>query len=164
DLVELDEAGDGDRSRVVRRRKGLEVGVLDEDELALRYLPALDDLVVRDLAVVLGAPALVLDRRPALAVQHPERHVRLPGSRSRGARRREPWTSSPTGCWRAESAGATLSGSSAGRGSSGHFSTSRSRSLAGSPRPSTQTARPTKPPICFSMPRWWAGWRRTRPS
>src|SRR5439155_414300 len=84
DLVELDEAGDGDRSRVVRRRKGLEVGVLDEDELALRYLPALDDLVVRDLAVVLGAPALVLDRRPALAVQHPERHVRLPGSRLRG--------------------------------------------------------------------------------
>src|SRR5205814_7340114 len=38
----------------------------------------------RDLTVVLRAPALVLDRRPALPVEHPERHVRLPGSRLGG--------------------------------------------------------------------------------
>ena len=84
DLVELDEAGDRDRPRVVRGREGFEVGVLDDDELPFRHLPALDDLVVRDLAVVLRAPALVLDRRPALPMEHPERHVRLPRSRLGG--------------------------------------------------------------------------------
>ena len=47
----------------------------------------LHDLVRADLAVVLRAPALLLDRRQALPVQQPERDVRLPGSRLR--RRRE---------------------------------------------------------------------------
>ena len=64
----------------------LEVGVLDDDELALRDLEPADDLVLRDLAVVGRAPALLLDRRRALAVEEPERDVRLPrgGLRRRG--------------------------------------------------------------------------------
>src|SRR5439155_1277128 len=78
---ELDETRDRDRSRVICGLERLKVGILDEDELPFRHLPALDDLVVRDLTVVLRAPPLVLDRRPALPVEHPERHVRLPGSR-----------------------------------------------------------------------------------
>ena len=45
-------------------------------------------LVVVDLAVVLRAPALLPDGLQALAVQHPERHVRLP--RGRLGRGREP--------------------------------------------------------------------------
>ena len=56
--------------------------------LALRDLPALDDLVGGELAVVHRAPALLLDRRQALAVQQPEGDVRL--ARSRLRRRREP--------------------------------------------------------------------------
>ena len=63
----------------------LELGVLDDDVLALRRLPALDDLVGPDLAVVLRAPALLLDRCQAFAVQEPERDVRLAGC---GLRRR----------------------------------------------------------------------------
>ena len=53
----------------------LEVGLLDHDELALGELPALDELVGLDVALVEGAPALLLDRRAALAVQRPEGHV-----------------------------------------------------------------------------------------
>ena len=49
--------------------------VLDDHELALRELPALDELVRLDVALVLRAPALLLDRRAALAVQRPERDV-----------------------------------------------------------------------------------------
>ena len=75
DLVERDEARDLDRARVVGELDRLEVGVLDDDELALRDLPALDDLVRPDLAIVRRAPALLPDRRPALAVELPERHV-----------------------------------------------------------------------------------------
>ena len=67
-----------------RRLERLELGVLDDDELTLRCLPALDDLVGCQLAVVLGAPALLLDRRQALAVEQPERNVRL----ARGGLRR----------------------------------------------------------------------------
>ena len=48
------------------------VRVLDDHELALCDFPALDDLVVRDLAVVDRAPPLLLDRRPALLVQGPK--------------------------------------------------------------------------------------------
>ena len=88
DVGERDEALDVDRARVVVALERLELGLLDDDELALRDLPALDELVVRDLAVVLGAPALLLDRGQALAVQQPERDVRLP--RGRLGRGREP--------------------------------------------------------------------------
>ena len=55
----------------------LELLVLDDHELALRDLPALHELVRADLAVVLGAPALLLDRRQALAVEQAEGDVRL---------------------------------------------------------------------------------------
>ena len=66
----------------------LELGLLDDDELSLRHLPALDELVGRHLDVVLRAPALLLDRGHALAVEQPERDVRLPRGRLR--RRSEP--------------------------------------------------------------------------
>ena len=56
------------------------------DELALRDLPALDDLVTLDLALVHRAPALLLDRRHALAVQRAERDVGLARRRLRGQR------------------------------------------------------------------------------
>jgi hypothetical protein len=52
-----------------------EVGLLDHDELALRHLPALDELVRLDLALVEGAPPLLLDRRAALPVQRSEGDV-----------------------------------------------------------------------------------------
>src|SRR5205085_6372541 len=79
DLVDVDEARDVDRPRVgVRARlERLEVGVLDEHELALRDLPPADELVGVDLDVVDRAPALLADRRAALAVELPERDVRL---------------------------------------------------------------------------------------
>ena len=69
DLVERHEPLDLDRARVVCALDRLEILVLDDHELALRDLPALDDLVGADLALVHRAPALLLDRRPALAVQ-----------------------------------------------------------------------------------------------
>ena len=72
----------------------LELLVLDEHELALRDLPALDDLVGPDVALVHRAAPLLLDRRAALAVQHPERDVRRrarrassPARARRGSRR-----------------------------------------------------------------------------
>ena len=88
DLADLDEAADLDRARRVALLDRLELGVLDGDELALRDLPAADELVGADVALVHRAPALLLDRRPALAVQHAERDVRLPGRGFGG--RREP--------------------------------------------------------------------------
>src|SRR4029450_6379743 len=69
--------------RLVVAHDRLEIGVLDDHELALRDLPALDELVARDLAVVHRAPALLLDRRPALPVQGPEADVRGPPRRLR---------------------------------------------------------------------------------
>src|SRR5205823_8692910 len=87
DRIDGHEAGDVDRTRVARALDRLELRVLHDDELALRDLPAAHDLVLRHLAIVEGAPALLLDRRQALVVQHPEGHVRLPRSRLR--RRRE---------------------------------------------------------------------------
>src|SRR5436190_11093147 len=77
DVVELDKARDVDRARVVVLRDRLEVGVLDDHEFALRDLPALHDLVRADLAVVRGAPALLADRRPTLAMKRAEADVRL---------------------------------------------------------------------------------------
>src|SRR5439155_11477220 len=74
DVGELDEAEDLDRLRALERDR-LEIGLLDEHELALRDLPALDELVRLDLAFVERAPPLLLDRRAALAVQRPEGHV-----------------------------------------------------------------------------------------
>src|SRR6185312_4787726 len=57
-------------------------GLLDKDVLPLRELPALDELVRLDVALVHRAPALLLDRRPAVPVQGAERHV-LPLGRKR---------------------------------------------------------------------------------
>src|SRR5215208_6440535 len=85
DLLEPDEARDVDRARGVVLLERLEVGVLDDHELALRDLPAADELVCPDLDLVHRAPPLLLDRRAALAMQLPERDVGLPGS---GLRRR----------------------------------------------------------------------------
>ena len=72
----LDEVGDLDRAR---RDDGhfLEVLVVHHDVAAGRDLVALDDLVVRDLDVLLGAEALLLDPRHVLLVQHVEVHVLL---------------------------------------------------------------------------------------
>ena len=87
DLVERHEAGDVDRARVVCELDGLEIRVLDHDELALRDLPALHDLVRPDFAVVHRAPALLADRRPALAMELPERDVGRPRLRRRRERK-----------------------------------------------------------------------------
>src|SRR5205085_5848404 len=87
DLDERDEARDLDRARGVALLDRLEVGVLDDHELALRDLPALHELVVRHLALVHRAPALLLDRRAALAVQRPEGDVRGTGLRRRRGRK-----------------------------------------------------------------------------
>ena len=81
DVLEPDEAEDRDRLRA-RQRNGLEIGLLDEDVLALRELPALDELVGLDVALVHRAPALLLDRRAALPMQGAERDV-LPLGRER---------------------------------------------------------------------------------
>ena len=83
DFLGVDEPRDLDRFRVVGLLDRLEVGVLDDHELALRDLPALHELVALDLAVVRRAPALLLDRREALTMQGAERHVGLPGGRFR---------------------------------------------------------------------------------
>ena len=88
DLVGADEARDLDRARGVAALERLELVVLDRDELALHDLPAAHELVRPDLDVVDRAPALLLDRRQTLAMQHPELHVGLPSGRRR--RRREP--------------------------------------------------------------------------
>ena len=74
DVLKADEAENRDRLRP-RQRDGFEIGLLDEDVLALRELPALDELVGLDVALVNRAPALLLDRRAALAVERAERHV-----------------------------------------------------------------------------------------
>ena len=74
DVLETDEAENRDRLRP-RERDGFEVGLLDEHVLALRELPALDELVGLDVALVNGAPALLLDRRAALAMERAEGHV-----------------------------------------------------------------------------------------
>ena len=88
DFGRVHEARDLDRLRVVDLHDRLEIGLFDDDELALGHLPALDDLVAPDLAVVHLAPALLLDRSHALTVQLAERHVRLTGGGLR--RKREP--------------------------------------------------------------------------
>ena len=77
------EAADLDRARRVALLDRLEVGVLDDHELALCDLPAANELVRLDVALVHGAEALLLDRRRAFAVQHSERDVRLAGGRFR---------------------------------------------------------------------------------
>src|SRR5256886_10006667 len=74
DVLELHETEDLDRLRALERDR-LEVGLLDEHELALRDLPALDELVGLDVALVERAPTLLLDRRAALAVQGAEGDV-----------------------------------------------------------------------------------------
>src|SRR5439155_9045745 len=68
------EAQDLDRLRPLER-DGLEVGLLDDHVLALRDLPALDQLVRLDVAFVERAIALLLDRRPALPMERAERDV-----------------------------------------------------------------------------------------
>ena len=74
DLLDRDEAEDVDRLRALERDR-LEVGFLDHDELALGELPALDELVGLDIALVERAIALLLDRRSALAVEGAEGRV-----------------------------------------------------------------------------------------
>jgi hypothetical protein len=74
DLLQVDELLDVDRLRA-RERHRLEVRFLDHHELALGELPALDELVRLDVALVERAPALLLDRRAALAMERPEGHV-----------------------------------------------------------------------------------------
>jgi hypothetical protein len=54
---------------------GFQVGILNDDELVLRELPALDQLVGFHVALVERAVALLLDRRAALPVQRAERRV-----------------------------------------------------------------------------------------
>jgi predicted nucleotidyltransferase len=49
--------------------------VVDDDVLAFGELPALDELVGLDVALVVRAEALLLDRRAALAVKRPEADV-----------------------------------------------------------------------------------------
>src|SRR6185503_10351581 len=90
DLAERHEALDVDRPGVVAALQRLELGVLHDDELPLRELPALDELVRGNLLIVRRAPALLLDRREVLAVEQPERDVGLPCSGLRRGR-------SPTG-------------------------------------------------------------------
>src|SRR5207253_3157336 len=80
DLLESHESTDVDRAARVAVLDRLEIGVLDYQELALAHLPALDELVRLDVALVHRAPALLLDRRAAFTVQHPERDIRLPRS------------------------------------------------------------------------------------
>ena len=87
DLVEPHEACDVDRARVALALDRLEIGVLDDHELALRDLPAADDLVRLDDTLVRRAEPLLLDRRAALPVEKPERDVGLPGGRLRGRRK-----------------------------------------------------------------------------
>ena len=82
DVLERDEAQDLDRLRALKRDR-LEVRLLDDHELALRDLPALDELVRLDVALVERAPALLLDRRPALAVQGAKGRRPTAGSRGR---------------------------------------------------------------------------------
>ena len=77
DLVERNEARDLDGTRLVVQRDRLEVRILDHHELALGDLPALDDLVRPDLALVGRAPALLPDRGLALPVERAEADVRL---------------------------------------------------------------------------------------
>jgi len=74
DLRQLDEPQDLDRVRALKRDR-LEIRLLDHHELALRDLPALHKLLGLDVALVERAVALLLDRRPAFAVQGPERDV-----------------------------------------------------------------------------------------
>ena len=85
DVLEPDEAQDLDRLRALERDR-LEIGLLDEHVLALRELPALDELVRLDVALVHRAPALLLDRRAALAMERAEGHVAAAGSRGRARR------------------------------------------------------------------------------
>ena len=87
DLLELDEPADLDAARRVVLLDRLEIRVLDEHELALRDLETAHELVACDLPVVNRAPALLLDRRLTLAVQHPEGHVGLARGRSRRGRK-----------------------------------------------------------------------------
>src|SRR4029453_9815701 len=74
DLLDRDEPEDVDGLRALKRN-GLQVGLLDEHELALGELPALDQLIRLDVALVERAVALLLDRRPAFAVEGAERRV-----------------------------------------------------------------------------------------
>ena len=86
DVGELHEAADLDRAARVVLLDRLEVGVLDGHVLPLRHLPPAHELVGFDDPLVNRAVALLLDRRPAFAVQQPERHVRLAGGRLRSGR------------------------------------------------------------------------------
>src|SRR5579884_3199516 len=74
DVLQPHEAADLDRLRALAGDR-LEVGVLDGHVLSFRELPASDELLGADLALVHGAPPLLLDRRAALAVQRAERDV-----------------------------------------------------------------------------------------
>ena len=69
DLLEPDEPADLDRARRVVLLDRLEVCVLDLDELSLRDLPALDELVGLDHPLVHRAVPLLLDRCAAVKIR-----------------------------------------------------------------------------------------------
>ena len=58
--------------RVFSTRRGLEIFLREDDEVALRVLVALDEVFPGDRVAVADADALELDRRLVLRVQHPE--------------------------------------------------------------------------------------------
>src|SRR4029078_3736023 len=72
DVLQPNEADDCDRLRALERNS-LQVGLLDKDVLPLRELPALDELVGLDVALVHGGPALLLDRRAGPAMERARR-------------------------------------------------------------------------------------------
>ena len=76
DLAERDEPLDVDRARRVLRARSPRGRRPRRSRTGPSPPPSPDDLVALDLALVHGAPAAVLDRRLALAVQLPERDVR----------------------------------------------------------------------------------------
>ena len=76
DVGEVHEGLDVDRARLARRRR-LELLVGEHDLVAVVELVAVADVLVGDLAVLLGAEAPRLDRRAVLLVQLAEVQVEV---------------------------------------------------------------------------------------
>jgi hypothetical protein len=90
DVGEVDERLDVDRPRLARRG-GRELGVGEDDQVAVVGLEAAGDLLVGNLGVLLGAEAVDLDRRVVLGVDggsaRPCRKRRCRGRRARSRAR-----------------------------------------------------------------------------